>query len=159
TVRFVGEPIAVVVAETRAAAADGADAIVADYDPLPVVATSEAAAAEGAPVLFPDHGGNVAFETAFGADGDVLADAEVVVRGRIVNQRLAAVPMEPDAFLAAPDPETGGVRVWASTQNPHQVRDYIADCLGLPEARVRCVSPDVGGGFGAKTFTYPEQAV
>jgi aerobic carbon-monoxide dehydrogenase large subunit len=159
-VRFVGEAIAVVVGETRAAAADGAEAVVADYDPLPVVASLEAAAAEGAPLPFPAHGSNVAFESAYGGgDGDVLEGADVVVRGRFVNQRLAAVPMEPDVVLAAPDPETGGMRIWASTQNPHQVRDYVAECLGLPETQVRCVSPDVGGGFGAKAFTYPEQAI
>ena len=159
TVRFVGEAIAVVVAETRAAAADGAEAVLAEYDPLPVVASLEAAAAEGATLLFPEHGANVAFETAYGGDVDVLEGAEVTVRGRFVNQRLAAVPMEPDGVLAAPDAETGGVRIWASTQNPHQVRDYVAECLGLSESQVRCISPDVGGGFGAKLFTYPEQAV
>jgi aerobic carbon-monoxide dehydrogenase large subunit len=160
TVRFVGEAIAVVVAETRAAGADAAEAVVADYEPLPVVASLEASAAEDATVLFPEHGANVAFETAYGGgDGDVLEGAEVVVKGRFVNQRLAAVPMEPDGVLAAPDDETGGVRIWASTQNPHQVRDYIAECLGLSERQVRCISPDVGGGFGAKAFTYPEQAV
>ncbi|HEY4026906.1 MAG TPA: xanthine dehydrogenase family protein molybdopterin-binding subunit [Candidatus Dormibacteraeota bacterium] len=159
TVRFVGEAIAVVVGETRSAAADGAEAVLADYDPLPVVATAERAAAEGAPVVFPAHGSNVAFETVVGGDGDVLADAEVVVRGRLINQRLAAVPMEPDVFLAAPDPETDGMRIWASTQNPHQVRDFVADVLGLPEDRVRCIAPDVGGGFGAKLFTYPEQGI
>jgi carbon-monoxide dehydrogenase large subunit len=160
TVRFVGEAIAVVVGETRSAAADGAEAVLAEYDPLPVVASAERAAAEGATLLFPDHGSNVAFETVVrGDDGDVLAGAEVVVRGRLVNQRLAAVPMEPDVFLAAPDAETGGMRIWASTQNPHQVRDFIADCLGLPEAKVHCIAPDVGGGFGAKLFTYPEQGI
>src|SRR5215471_19367389 len=80
----------------------GAEAVVADYDPLPVIATPEAAAAEGAPILFPQHGSNVAFETAVAGDGDVLAGADVVVSGRIVNQRLAAVPMEPDGALAEP---------------------------------------------------------
>ncbi len=158
-VRFVGDAVAVVVAETAAAAADGAEAVAADYEPLPVVASPEAAAAEGAPLLFPAHGSNVAFETAVGGDGDVLEGADVVVRARLLNQRLAAVPMEPDGCLAAPDPDTGGIRVWASTQNPHQVRDYVAECLGLSESQVRCISPDVGGGFGAKAFTYPEQAV
>jgi aerobic carbon-monoxide dehydrogenase large subunit len=159
TVRFVGEAVAVVVGETRGAAADGAEAVAADYDPLPVVATPEAAAADGAPLLFTGHGSNVAFENAYGGDEDALAGADVVVRRRLVNQRLAAVPMEPDAFLAAPDPDTGGLRAWASTQNPHQVRDFVADCLDLPEAKVRLTAPDVGGGFGAKAFTYPEQVV
>ena len=158
-VRFVGEAVAVVVAETRAAAEDGAEAVAADYDPLPVIITLEQAAAEGAPAVFPEHGSNVAFATAYGGDDDVLAGADVVVNGRFVNQRVAAVPMEPDAFLAAPDPESGGLRIWASTQSPFQVRDFVADCLGLPEDKVRCVAPDVGGGFGAKLITYPEQAI
>src|SRR5215472_7034943 len=159
TVRFVGDAVAVVVGETRAAAVDGAEAAAADYEPLPVVATVQAAAAEGAPLLFPEHGSNVAFAAASGGDEDVLAGAGVVVRGRLVNQRLAPVPMEPDGLLAAPDPDTGGLRLWASTQNPHQVRDFVAECLGLPETSVRLVAPDVGGGFGAKAFTYPEQVV
>lgn len=159
TVRFVGEAVAVVVAESRASAADGAGAVAADYDPLPVVATVEQAAAEGAPLLFPEHGTNVAFVAAYGGDEDVLAGAEAVVKARFVNQRLAAVPIETDAFLAAPDPQTGGLRVWASTQSPFQVRDFVADCLDLPEAKVRCIAPDVGGGFGAKLAVYPEQAV
>lgn len=159
TVRFVGEAVAVVVAETRAGAADGAGAVAADYDPLPVVATVQQAAAEGAPLLFPEHGTNVAFVAAYGGDEDALAGAEAVVKARFVNQRLAAVPMETDGFLAAPDPQTGGLRLWASTQSPFQVRDFVADCLDLPETKVRCIAPDVGGGFGAKVAVYPEQAV
>src|SRR5215467_286100 len=84
TVRFVGEAIAVVVAETRAAATDGAELVDADYDPLPVIASVEAAAAGDATVLFPVHGSNLAFQTAYG-DAGVLEDAEVVVKGRFVN--------------------------------------------------------------------------
>ena len=159
TVRFVGDSVAVVVAETRATAEDGAEAVAADYEPLPAIITLEQAAAEGAPVVFPEHGSNVAFATAYGGDEDVLAGAEAVVTGRFVNQRLAAVPMEPDVFLAAPDSESGGLRIWASTQSPFQVRDFVADCLGIAEDKVRCVAPDVGGGFGGKLVVYPEQAV
>jgi aerobic carbon-monoxide dehydrogenase large subunit len=158
-VRFVGEAVAVVVAESRAAAADGAEAVVADYDPLPAVATTARAAADEAPLLFPEAGSNLAFEVVYGCEEDVLDGAEVVVRARFVNQRLAAVPLEPDAVLAAPDADTGGLGVWASTQSPFQVRDFVADSLGLPEELVRCVAPDVGGGFGAKLTVYPEQAV
>jgi len=69
------------------------------------------------------------------------------------------VPMEPDVFRAAPDPDSQVLRIWASTQSPFQVRDFVADCLGLPEDRVICVAPDVGGGFGAKLAVYPEQVV
>ena len=157
-VRFAGEPVAVVVAETRSAAADAAQAVAAEYEPLPVVATPERAAAEDAPLLFPDHGSNLAFEIP-AAGEDALAGADVVVRGRFVNQRLAAVPMEPNAFLAAPDPATGGLVVWASTQSPFQVRDFVSDALGLDESAVRCIAPDVGGGFGAKVVVYHEFAV
>lgn len=158
-VRFVGEAVAVVVAETRGAAADGAQAITVDYDPLPVVVTPVEAAAEGATLLFPDHGSNLAFEFGYGGDEDVLADAELKVRGRFRNQRLAAVPIEPNTFLAQPDPTTGGLLLYASTQSPFQVRDFVADSLGMAEKDVRCIAPDVGGGFGAKLAVYPEQVV
>jgi carbon-monoxide dehydrogenase large subunit len=159
TVRFVGEAVAVVVAETAAAAEDGVQAVAAGYDRLPAVLTPAEAAAEGAPVLFPEHGSNLAFEVAIDAEADPLQGAEVVVHGRFENQRLAAVPLEPNAILAAPDPQTGGLILWASTQSPFQVRDFVADCLGMEESQVRCVAPDVGGAFGAKLPVYPEQAV
>ncbi len=158
-VRFVGEAVAVVVAETRGAAADGAQAVAVEYEPLIPVLGAVAAAAEGAPLLFPEHGSNLAFEVAFGPDEDALAGAEVIVRARFRNQRLAAVSIEPNAVLATPDAENGGVVLWASTQSPFQVRDFVADCLGLPESSVRCIAPDVGGGFGSKLPIYPEQAV
>ncbi|MDQ6742491.1 MAG: xanthine dehydrogenase family protein molybdopterin-binding subunit [Candidatus Dormibacteraeota bacterium] len=158
-VRFVGEAVAVVVAETAAAAEDGAQAVSADYGRLPVVLTPQQAAGADAPLLFPEHGSNLAFEVDFGSDGDPLAGAEVVVRGRFVNQRLAAVPLEPNAILAAPDAESGGLILRASTQSPFQVRDFVADCLGMEESQVRCIAPDVGGAFGAKLLVYPEQVV
>jgi carbon-monoxide dehydrogenase large subunit len=158
-VRFVGEAVAVVVAETRAAAVDAAEAVLVDYERLPAVVGPLEAASESAPLLFPEHGSNLAFEVAFGDDTDPLAGAEVVIRGRFRNQRLAAVPIEPNAVLAAPDHEGKGLVLWASTQSPFQVRDFVADCLGLDESAVRCVAPDVGGAFGSKLPTYPEQAV
>jgi aerobic carbon-monoxide dehydrogenase large subunit len=156
-VRFVGDLVAAVVADTRAHAADAALLVEVDYGPLPVVATPEAAAAEGAPLLFPDHGSNVAFTVGSSADGDVLAGAEVVVRQRMTNQRLAPVPLETNAVLAIP--EADRLTVYCSTQSPFQVRDAIADALGMNEADVRCIAPDVGGGFGAKIAVYPEQVV
>jgi carbon-monoxide dehydrogenase large subunit len=156
-VRFVGDAVAVVVAETRALAADAAQLVEVDYEPLPVVATTEAAAGEGAPLLFAAHGSNLAFTVGSSADGDVLAGAEVVVRQRMTNQRLAAVPLETNAVLAVPD--AGRLTVHCSTQSPFQVRDAIADALGMNEDDVRCIAPDVGGGFGAKIAVYPEQVV
>lgn len=158
-VRFVGEAVAVVVGETLAAAADGAQAVLADFEPLPVAVTPAAAAAPGAPLLFPEQGSNLACEVAFGQELDALEGSDVVIRHRFVNQRLAAVPIEPNAILAAPDPETGGLQLWASTQSPFQLRDFVADCLGCRESEVRCTAPDVGGAFGGKLPVYPEQAV
>ncbi len=156
-VRFVGEPLAVVIAASRAEAADAAALVEAAYDPLPVLATPESAALEGAPCLFPDHGSNLAFEVGSSAEGDVLAGAEVVVRQRMLNQRLAAVPLEGNAILAVP--AEAGLTVCCSTQSPFQVRDAIADALELAEADVRCIAPEVGGGFGAKIAVYPEHVV
>lgn len=155
-VRFVGDPVAVVVAESRAAAADAAQMVDVDYDPLPVVASPEAAAAESAPLLFPAAGRNLAFELETGAQ-DALDGAQVIVRQRMVNQRLAAVPMEGNAILAIP--EGDGMTLRVSTQSPFQVRDAVSEALGLDEQAVRCVVEDVGGGFGAKIAVYPEQVV
>ena len=158
-VRFVGDAVAVVVAASREAAADGALLVAVEYEAEPVLATPEAAAREGAPLLFPEHGSNLAFEVATGNPdaGDALEGAEVVVRQRMTNQRLAAVPMEGNAVLVVPEGER--LTVYTSTQSPFQVRDAIADALGLAEDRVRCVAPDVGGGFGAKIAVSAEQVV
>ncbi|HLQ60439.1 MAG TPA: xanthine dehydrogenase family protein molybdopterin-binding subunit [Candidatus Acidoferrales bacterium] len=153
-VRFAGDAVAVAVAESREAAADLAAAVQVDYDPLPVVSDPEAAASEGSPLLFPEAATNVAFTVEAGGEGDPLEGAEVVVRQRFRNQRLAAVPMEGNACAAAP--EGAGLVVWASTQSPFQVRFAVAEAVGLPEDQVRAVAPDVGGGFGAKLSVYPE---
>jgi carbon-monoxide dehydrogenase large subunit len=155
-VRYVGEPIALVVAQTLAQAYDAAEAIAVDVDPLQPVVATRAAVAEGAPLLFPDAGTNVAheFEEAWGED--VLAGAEVVVRARVVHQRLAPVPLETNAVLARPTGD-GGLTVWASTQIPFDVRDDVAEWLGLPTSTVHVIAPDVGGGFGTKLHVYPEQ--
>src|SRR2546421_47046 len=119
----------------------------------------DAAAAADAVVLFPEHGSNLAFEVSTGnpEEGDPLEGAEVVVRRRMTNQRLVAVPMEGNAVLAVPG--DGALTVYTSTQSPFQVRDAVAEALGLSEDRVRCIAPDVGGGFGAKIAVYPEQVV
>jgi carbon-monoxide dehydrogenase large subunit len=155
-VRFLGEPIAVVVAETRAQAVDAAELVFVDVDPLPVVVDPLEAAEDSSERLFPEHP-NLAFE-APGGD-DALGDAEVVVKGRFINQRLAAVPMEPGAMLAAPDEETGGLRMWIPTQAPHGAQGFIAASLDMDPAQVRVIAPAVGGGFGARIATYPEQVV
>jgi aerobic carbon-monoxide dehydrogenase large subunit len=156
-VRFVGDAIAVVVASTRDLAVDAAAAVVVDYDPLPVVIDPELALEAGAPILHAEKGDNLAFSVETGEAG-ALDGAEVVVRARFLNQRLAAVPIEASAILAEPDGQ-GGIAMWVSTQVPFRVRDEVAESIGLPESKVRVIAPDVGGGFGAKLMTYPEQSI
>ncbi|HWK28437.1 MAG TPA: xanthine dehydrogenase family protein molybdopterin-binding subunit [Solirubrobacter sp.] len=155
-VRFVGEPVAVVVAETRAQAVDAAAFVDVDYDPLDAVVDMTTALDESAPQLF--EIGNLAATS--GPEGeDALADAEVRVSGRFLNQRLAAVPMEPSAALATPDPETGGFILYTPSQGPHAYQGAICASLGLEPEQLRVVSTATGGGFGARIACYPEQIV
>lgn len=152
--RYVGEPFAVVVAETAARAMDAAESIWAEADPIPPLLDPELADAPDAPLLWPGIGTNVAHRFEHAWDEDVLADAEVVVRGRTVNQRLAPVPMETNGIAVVV--EGAGLTVWVSTQVPFDIRDEIADRLGFDRAQVRVIAPDVGGAFGAKLQIYPE---
>jgi carbon-monoxide dehydrogenase large subunit len=158
-VRFLGEPVAVVVAETREQAVDAAELVSVDLDPLPVVTDPEAALEPDAPLLFPEHGSNVVVEESSQGPAPELDTAEVVVRGRFVNQRLNPMPMEPQAAVAAPDPETGGATLWVPCQAPFLARDAISGALGLDKEKLRVVAPAVGGGFGSRVNSYPEQVV
>lgn len=155
-VRFVGEAVAVVVAESQPAAVDAAELVVVDMDELPVVVDPVEAAGEGSPLLFPEHGSNVVIDVP-GNDPDALQGAEVVVRGHFVNHRVAPVPLEAGAVLARP--ADGGLDVWVSTQSPFAVRGAVCDALSLDPGAVRVVAPAVGGGFGAKGGAYPEHVV
>ena len=156
-VRFVGDAIAVAVAESGAQALDAALAVIVDYEPLAVIADAASALVPGAPVLHAAKGDNVASNMEFGEPG-ALDGAEVVVRQRFINQRLAAVPIEANAVVAEPD-GAGGVRMWVSTQVPFRVRYEVSELAGVPEEKVRVITGDVGGGFGAKLATYPEQSI
>jgi aerobic carbon-monoxide dehydrogenase large subunit len=156
-VRFIGDAIGVVVAETRAEAVDAAAAVQVDYEPLPAVIDAAAALQSGAAVLHEKKGDNIASIIEIGDEG-ALDGAEVIVRGRFINQRLAAVPLEGNAALVEPDGE-GGIRMWVSTQIPFRVRSEVSELVGVPESKVRVITQDVGGGFGAKLATYPEQSV
>src|SRR5918995_5650729 len=156
-VRFVGDIMAVVAAETRAQAVDAAEMVIVDYDPLPAVTDPETATEEGATLLFPEHGSNVAVALDFGEQPTVLEGADVIVEGRFVNQRVAAVPMEPNGIVVEPDGD--GLRVHAPVQNPHSLRDALAPTLGLAPEHVRVIAPAVGGGFGAKASMYVEFVV
>ncbi len=156
-VRFVGEPVAVVLAESLAQAEDAAESVMVDYDPLPAVVGAVAASAEGAPLLFPEAGTNVADEFASEWGEDVLAGADVVIRARFVNQRLAPVPMETNAMLVIPKGDE--LTVWVSSQGPFDVRADLCEWLGIPKDEIRVIAPDVGGGFGSKLSIYPEYLV
>jgi carbon-monoxide dehydrogenase large subunit len=155
--RYVGEPYGVVIAETTGQAQDAAERIWADVEPLPVVIDAEVATAEDAPLLFPETGTNIATRFEHHWDDDVLAGAEVIVRGRFVNQRVAPVPMEMNGIAVIPDGD--GYTVWVSSQVPFDVRGDLVDVLDVPRAKLRVIAPDVGGGFGAKIPTYPEYLV
>jgi carbon-monoxide dehydrogenase large subunit len=157
-VRFVGEAIAIVIAETVAAAADGAAAVWADYDPIPAITDPEAAFADGAPIIFPEHGSNQALVVtdAHPVDLDANGDGDVVVvRGRYVNQRMAVVPMEPNSAAAVPS-DDGRLTFYASNQMPHMVRTQLAGVLGIDAGDVHVIAPHVGGGFGGKPGLVPE---
>ena len=160
-VRHVGEAIVAVVAETDYAARDGADAVMVDYESLPAVVDPEQAMADGAPQIYSQFEKNVCFNWDH-TQGDVdaaLKDAPVVVKKRLINHRVAGVPMEPRGVLAMPDPMMNGMTFWTSTQAPHWNRNDIAKSLGYSQAQVRTIAPQVGGGFGVKIGTYPEEFV
>jgi carbon-monoxide dehydrogenase large subunit len=157
-VRFVGEPIAVVLADTAAHALDAAELVVADLEPLDVVVDPSSAAAPDAPLLFPDHGTNVMGPLPVEPDDGFFADAEAVVRVRVTHQRVAPVTMEPNGCVAVPM-DDGTLTVWASTQSVFGVQGEIARILELDDSHVRVRAPWVGGGFGAKGGVYPEPVV
>ena len=163
-VRFVGDIVAAVVAESRAAAADALELVEIDYDPLPAVADMEDALAEGAPAQFDglELGGNMAAGARSDPDdADPLADAEVVVRARIENQRLAVVPMEGNAIAVVPGPDGNGhdLTVYLSTQMPHAWKGLAAQLFGLEPETIRVVAPHVGGGFGGKAGIVAEHSI
>src|SRR5437867_1184927 len=157
-VRYVGEPVAVVVAESLARLADALDAVTVGYEPLPALPTAESSLASGARLHegWPDNTAIVAR----GAVGDperALAGAHLVVRERLRHPRLSAVPIETRGVLAYRDRDSGALVLSSSTQSPYTLRDVVAAALGLPVEDVRVVVPDVGGGFGPKGPIYPEE--
>ena len=157
-VRYVGEGVAVVVAESRAIAEDALDLIQVEYEVLEPVPSVEAALAGAAPVLHAGVPGNRYAEWSIGVgDADTaFGEADVVVRERLAMQRYTGVPMETRGLLASHDRLTGELVVWASTQWPHTARALTAALLGIPEQQVRVILPEIGGGFGVKVEFYPE---
>ncbi|MYN63881.1 MAG: molybdopterin-dependent oxidoreductase [Acidobacteria bacterium] len=172
TVRFVGDPVAVVVASDRYAARDAADAIVVDYEPLPAVVDPEKAMSGESAVLHADFENNVALGplpsgTGVGRKGAVdntavdaaFEAADVVIAQRMVNQRLAPSSIEARGVVAHYEPGREALTIWSSSQNPHILRTFVARMLDLGEDRVRAIAPEVGGGFGAKINIYGEEYV
>ncbi len=158
-VRYTGEAVVMVAAESRYVAEDALEQVVVEYEPLPAVGTMDAALAPGAPVLHAEAGDNLLLAREF-ARGDVdaaLARAHLVVRERFRFHRHAAVCMENRGALAEYATGTGLLTLRSSAQCPGLVRDVLADLLELPEHLVRVVATDVGGGFGAKASLYPEE--
>ena len=157
-VRFVGEAIAVVVADAHAAAVDAAEAVAVEIDPLPAVVGPDAALADDAPMLFPEHGTNVVGGRLHEIPDDFFDGDDVIVHARLQHPRLAPVTMEPHGLLAVPEAD-GSLTVWASTQGVFGVRDELCAMLDLPPDKVRVRAPWIGGGFGAKGGTSAEQIV
>jgi len=156
-VRFVGDIVAVVVAESEQAAVDAAGLVWADIEPLPAISTPEEGADQDAPLLFPELGTNVIYDRG-DADDSVLTDADIVIETKVVNQRVAAVPLETSGAVVSPR-EDGGLDYWLGSQSAHGHKRAISTVLGLDPSMVRVRVPDVGGGFGAKIALYPEQAL
>jgi carbon-monoxide dehydrogenase large subunit len=162
-VRFVGEPVAAIIAESPAAARDAAEAIMVEYEELPAVTALRDAIAPGAPQLWPAAGNNIVAETRYGDQAAVqaaFAKAAHVVALDLVNQRLAPVSMEPRVVLADYDAASDRFTIRMSTQMPSGFRDQLCkEVLDIPTDRVRVLVGDVGGGFGMKTGLYAEDAV
>ena len=160
---YVGDPVAIVIADSQAAASDAAEMVAVDWDVQPSVTSTERAAAKGSVQIHEVAPDNVAFRWQIGdgaATDAAFKSAAVTVKKRIVNQRLVANPMEPRACVARYDDSTGDWTLWVTSQNPHVHRLLMtAFVLGIPEHKVRVIAPDVGGGFGSKIFLYNEETV
>ena len=170
-VRYVGEPVAVVVAIDRYVARDAADTIQVVYETLPAVVDPEVAMTGQPTVIHPDFANNIALPTIPGGTGvsggavddsavdKAFAEADVIVSQRMLNQRLAPTAMEPRGVVAHYEPGKGTMTIWSSTQTPHLLRSLIAAMNGLGQDQVRAIAPEVGGGFGAKVDVYGEEYV
>ena len=156
---YAGEPVAIVIAEDRYLADDAAQLVVVDYEPLPAVMDLEKAMAPGSPLVKSGRPDNIGWEADF-PSGDIdaaFAEADVIVKERIGQQRLFPTAMETRGCVADWTPFDNRVTLWTSTQVPHFIRLFVGGALGVPESQFRVISHDVGGGFGAKLRPYPEE--
>ena len=162
-VRFVGQAVAVVIAETKNQARDAAEAVAVDYEELPAVTGVKAAIASGAPQLHPEAPNNIVYDWELGdqaATTEAFAKAANVVKMDLVNNRLAPNAMEPRAAIAQYDEAEEHFTLYTTSQNPHVARLVLSAFYNIaPEHKLRVIAPDVGGGFGSKIFIYPEEMV
>ena len=160
-VRFVGEQVAVVAAESRYVAEDALDLIQVEYDELPAVLGPDDSLAEGATLIHPDWGDNVIVEIDVdsGDYDEAAREADVVLAERLRSHRYMAVPLETRGAVAEFDPATETLTVWISNQSPHRVKTHLAKMLGWPEHKLRVIVPEVGGGFGLKDHIYAEEVL
>jgi carbon-monoxide dehydrogenase large subunit len=162
-VRHVGDPVAVVIAETKSQARDAGEAIVVDYAPLPAVATIEQALKPGAPLVHDGVAANLCYDWHIGdqaAQEAAFAKAHKVVTFETTNNRLVPNAMEPRAAIGEYDGQSGDYTLYTTSQNPHVIRLLMgAFVLSIPESKLRVVAPDVGGGFGSKIYHYAEEAI
>lgn len=163
TVRFVGQAVAVVIAESKNLARDAAEAVVVNYEELPAVADMQAAIKSGAPQLHPEAPGNQVYDWVLGDEGAVssaFSKAANVVKLDVTNNRLAPNAMEPRAAIADYDAAEEHFTLYTTSQNPHVARLVLSAFYNIaPEHKLRVIAPDVGGGFGSKIFIYPEEMV
>jgi carbon-monoxide dehydrogenase large subunit len=158
---FVGHPVAIVVAETRAIARDALDLVEVDYDPLPAVIDPEKALEKNSPLTHPELGTNVAFKWSL-SGGDVesaFKEADKVLKVRMIHPRLTPMAIEPRGCVASWHAGESSLTLWTSTQIPHYVRTLLPGLIGIPENKLRVVAPEVGGGFGSKLNLYAEEVV
>src|SRR4030081_1999430 len=163
TVRFVGQAVAVVIAETKNQARDAAEAVVITYEELPAVADIAAAIKPGAPQLHPEAPGNMIYDWTIGdeaAVNDAFGKAANVVKLDLTNNRLVPNPMEPRAAIAHYEEAEEHYTLYTTSQNPHVARLVLSAFYNIaPEHKLRVIAPDVGGGFGSKIYIYPEEMV
>jgi carbon-monoxide dehydrogenase large subunit len=161
-VRYVGEPVVAIVSSDRHTGRDAVDLVEIDYDPLPAVVDPEKGLAPDSPKVHPQFENNVAFTFVQKGGGDIdkaFAKADKIVTQRILNQRLAPISMECRAVAAQYTPAEESITLWSSTQIPHLLRTQVAIMVGIPENRVRVITPEVGGGFGCKLNVYREEGL
>ena len=160
-VRYAGDAVAVIAAESRGAAEDAAELVEVEYEPLPAVVDAEAALADGAPLVHEQFGTNRCYTWKLDA-GDVdrlFAEADVTVHERYRQNRLIPNAIEPRAVFVTSVPATGEFTLWSTTQVPHIARVTLSGVIGIPESKLRVIAPDVGGGFGSKLNVYAEEAL